>query len=225
MRCRVVYRIAQRPRWWTRASIGVLSIDDAGLRIDGPVLYRAAFSEIHWLNVTNRAGLFYIAISSEPPVFVTPFVFSLLGVIRVIHPPLNQTLYAELQRRVGGLSRCADCGCDVRLSAVPCPQCAAGGSRVSRSRGRLRLLVACALALLLALYVGSYYRLSRRGMREAKDYNMKGFLYVPAKEVFQTRDLTRHYARVQLFAPLNWTDRVLFGAPGPARCILWGLSK
>jgi hypothetical protein len=62
-------------------------------------------------------------------------------------------------------------------------------------------------------------------LREAKDYNMKGFLYVPAKEVFQTRDLTRHYARVRLFAPLNWTDRVLFGAPGPAACIQWGLNK
>jgi hypothetical protein len=79
MRCQVAYRIAQCPGWWTRASDGVLSIDDGGLRIDGPVPYRAAFSEVNWLNVTRGAGLCYIGIGSSPPVFVAPFVFSLWG--------------------------------------------------------------------------------------------------------------------------------------------------
>src|SRR6516165_7799865 len=106
MRCQVVYRIGERPSWLTRAATGVLSIDDSGLHIDGPVPYRAEFSAIRWLS-TSRAGLFYIAIGSSPPVFITPIVCSLLGFIRVIRPSLNEALYAELYDRVGGLVRCA----------------------------------------------------------------------------------------------------------------------
>jgi hypothetical protein len=202
----------------------MLCIDETGLRIDGPVGYRADFSDIQWLAVPSKDGLFYIDVGSSPPVFVTGITYNLFGVILVIHQALNQALYAELHERVGGLGRCAACGCDVRLSALPCPQCAAGG-RVARSRFRFRLLVACALALLLVPYVGSYYHLSRRGMREAKAYNMQGFLYVPANEVFETRDLSGHYRRMRLYSPLNWLDRTLFGGHGPVRGITWGLSK
>jgi hypothetical protein len=90
------------------------------------------------------------------------------------------------------------------------------GPRARHSRGRLfLLLVACGLALLLAFYMGSYLYLSRRGMREAKVYNLSGFLYIPATEVVQPSDLTRHYNRTRLFAPLSLADQVLFGAPPP----------
>jgi hypothetical protein len=225
MRCKVAYHVGKRPRRLTRWLTGILSIDDTGLRIDGPVAYRVDFSEVQWLDAPGKHGRFYIGVGSSPALFFTRIIYNLFGVIQVIHRPMNQRLYAELHNRVAGLGRCAVCGCEVRLSALPCPQCAAGGGPVGRSRFRLRLLAACALALLLGAYVGSYYHLSRRGMREAKEYNMKGFLYAPANEVFETRDLSGHYFRMRLYAPLNWLDRTLFGGHGPVRHITWGLSK
>ena len=94
-----------------------------------------------------------------------------------------------------------------------------------RSRFELRLLMGLVVGSLLVPYAGSYYYLSRRGMREARAYNMVGFLYVPADEVFATRDLSRHDFLMQLYAPLNWLDRTLFGGGAPVRGITWGFSK
>ena len=91
--------------------------------------------------------------------------------------------------------------------------------------GQGRRLALAVVLVLFAVYVGTYYHASRRGMREAKQFNMCGFLYVPAEEVFARQDLSRHYAMAQIYAPLNWVDREVFGADGPARCILFGLSK
>ena len=86
------------------------------------------------------------------------------------------------------------------------------------------LLLAVVLASLLASYVGCYYRLSRRGMREAAECEMDGFLYLPVDEVVATEDLTRHHRRAVFFAPANWVDRCLFGGPVPATDILFHLS-
>src|SRR5262245_29919136 len=119
MRCQVVYRIGERPSWLTRVATGVLCTGDWCLHIDGLGPHRAAFSASRWLSFTSRPGLLYIGIGSSPPVFVTPIVCSLLGVIRVIRPSLNEALYAELYRRAGGLVRCGGCGADARLSAGP----------------------------------------------------------------------------------------------------------
>lgn len=94
-----------------------------------------------------------------------------------------------------------------------------------RRRRLARFLILATGIALFAAYLGSYYHLSRRGMREAKIYHMKGFLYVPAAEVFAEKDLSRHYALSKLYAPLNWVDQELFGSDGPVRDIMWGLSK
>ena len=56
-----------------------------------------------------------------------------------------------------------------------------------------KLIVLVALTCLLLSYMMSYYRLSRRGMSEAKDYGIAGFLYVPFTEAAASEDLTRHY--------------------------------
>jgi hypothetical protein len=88
-----------------------------------------------------------------------------------------------------------------------------------------RLAFVVAVTALLALYVGSYYWLSRRGLQEAKNYGMKGFLYVPTEEVLQSKDLSRHYRLMTFYAPANWVDQLLFNGEGPVRDIMWGLSK
>jgi hypothetical protein len=75
--------------------------------------------------------------------------------------------------------------------------------------------------LLLMAYMGSYYHLSRRGMKEARRYHLAGFLYVPADEVFTTRDLSLHHFRTRLYAPMNWLDQTLFKSSGPVRSITW----
>jgi hypothetical protein len=87
-----------------------------------------------------------------------------------------------------------------------------------------RMLLAVALTAVVMAYVGSYYRLSRRGMREAAEYGIAGFLYVPFEEAAEHEDLSRHYALMTVYAPLNWLDRALLGAPGPTVCIMWRLS-
>jgi hypothetical protein len=87
-----------------------------------------------------------------------------------------------------------------------------------------RLIVLVALCSLLFAYVGSYYCLSRRRMHEAPEFGIDGFLYVPFAEAAASEDLTRHYALATFYAPVNWIDRAIFGAPGPCLSIRWRLS-
>jgi hypothetical protein len=85
-------------------------------------------------------------------------------------------------------------------------------------------MVAVAGLSLAFAYVGSYYRLSRRGMSEAPVYGYRGFLYVPFAEAAASEDLTRHYCLAAFYAPLNWVDRQFFGGESPVVCIIWRLS-
>jgi hypothetical protein len=87
-----------------------------------------------------------------------------------------------------------------------------------------RMMLAVAFAAVVMSHVASYYRLSRRGMREAAEYGMPGFLYVPFEEAAEHEDLLlRHYALMAFYTPLNWLDRMVLGAPGPTICDM-GLS-
>jgi hypothetical protein len=79
------------------------------------------------------------------------------------------------------------------------------------------------VAVLLA-YIGSYYRLSRRGFAEAQDFGLAGFLYVPYQEAAKTEDLSRHHQLAKLYAPLNWLDQLVFGGDGPTQGVTWRLS-
>jgi hypothetical protein len=105
------------------------------------------------------------------------------------------------------------------------PAAPASREEAVSNRRRFWLLLTLIVTFLLVPYVGSYYHLSRRGMEEAKAYHMHGFLYVPAEEAFSKRDLSEHYFRMRVYAPLNWLDQTLFGSDGPVSCILFGLSK
>jgi hypothetical protein len=100
-----------------------------------------------------------------------------------------------------------------------------GAMRLPRVRFTIRrMMLIVAFTAVVMSYVGSYYRLSRAGMREAARYGIAGFLYVPFEEAADREDLSRHYALMTFYAPLNWLDRILFGAPGPTSGIMWRLS-
>jgi hypothetical protein len=97
--------------------------------------------------------------------------------------------------------------------------------RLPHFRFSLRgLLIAFAVIAVVLSYIGSYYRLSRRGIKEQLEYGMVGFLYIPFDEAARTRDLSRHRALVRLYAPLNWLDREFLGGNGPVTGIMWDLA-
>jgi hypothetical protein len=78
------------------------------------------------------------------------------------------------------------------------------------------------IGLLLAVYVGSYLWLSRRGYEEAERFNMCGFYYFTPEPTPEWR--FKNYGCVRLFAPLNVLDCAL-GTGRPPGCEpLWGLS-
>ena len=229
MQCKVAYQVGQLPGNFRRLPTGMLYTSETGFRIDGPVPYSTDYTDINWLKISNikdltyEPGNFFIAVGSSPPVFIKPIVFGWLGFVWITKPRLNRTVHDELCQRLAGLDRCAEGGCYINLAKAPCPLCPARAK--PKRRLPVRYVVGTALAALLFVYVTSYYHLSRRGMREAKIYSMPGFLYVPTEELFETRDLSRHYTLARLYAPLNALDQALFGAQGPIRGITWGLSK
>ena len=91
-------------------------------------------------------------------------------------------------------------------------------------------LILVALALLVCAYLGSYYRLSRRGMAEAKDYGIDGFLYVHCGDIIASAQQTphagmaRHYALAIFYEPACWVDRLMFGTATPWISLCVGLS-
>ena len=87
------------------------------------------------------------------------------------------------------------------------------------------LLLAVVLLNLFFSYAGSYYQLSRRGMREAgEEFGENVFFYTRIDDVMATRDLTRHHCFSTFFAPANWIDVHVFGGPSPVGCVLWELT-
>jgi hypothetical protein len=94
--------------------------------------------------------------------------------------------------------------------------------RIPRVRFTLwRMMVWVALAALVFSYLGSYYRLSRRGMREVTRYGADEFLYAPYHgEPVLKEEIECHYARMKWYAPLNWLDRTLLNGPVPRNCFI-----
>lgn len=71
-----------------------------------------------------------------------------------------------------------------------------------------------------AMYFGFYSHLARRGMREARECNSEGLLYVPMNTLDDKHALTRHQILTVLFTPLNEIDQLLLGTDAPARCMM-----
>ena len=96
-----------------------------------------------------------------------------------------------------------------------------------RRRFQLRLrslLIAVVVSAVVAAYVGSYYRLSRRGMQESGLYGVPGILYVPIEDASASQGVSWQNALAAFFSPANWIDRHCFGGRPAAQCVMWRLS-
>ncbi len=89
-------------------------------------------------------------------------------------------------------------------------------------RNRLRMAMLAATVILIFVYVGSYYCLSRRAYAEADRFGMEGFYYFLPEDTDAWH--TKNYACVTLFWPLNALDRWLGYGRYPAHPPLFGLS-
>jgi hypothetical protein len=79
------------------------------------------------------------------------------------------------------------------------------------------------LGILLTLYVGSYYVLSRRGFREADELKWHGFYFVnPPRDSPTWRRW--NYSLVTFYSPLIWIDNALGTGRTPASEPMWGLG-
>ena len=86
-----------------------------------------------------------------------------------------------------------------------------------------RLVIAA--GLLLAVYVGSYAALYRRGVTEAERHGYDYFFYVPFTDVVAARDATaRHQWLGPVYSPLNELHRQWFGGRAACKCIMFGLG-
>jgi hypothetical protein len=70
------------------------------------------------------------------------------------------------------------------------------------------------LGLILAVYIGSYAALSRRGYAEAKRWDAEGFYYFTPENTDTWRWKNR--ACVIIFWPINFVDRILGLGRDPA---------
>jgi hypothetical protein len=81
------------------------------------------------------------------------------------------------------------------------------------------------VGLLLALYIGSYAALYRRGVAEADAYGFPYFFYVPVADVAAARGTTsQHQLLGILYEPLNMAHCRWFGGRAACRCVMFGLG-
>ncbi len=84
---------------------------------------------------------------------------------------------------------------------------------------RRLMLVVAAWALDLRLCRQLLSSLSR-SMSEGAEFGLTGIVYVPFREHLGGELLARHDFLCMVYAPLNWLDQRIFGAPPPMNCFL-----
>jgi hypothetical protein len=84
------------------------------------------------------------------------------------------------------------------------------------------------LGLLLTLYGGTYYWLSRRGIAEIQALGGGYFFYCPLSDLERNNRLPIQHGLARLvFDPINQIDRAWFAGSVATPCanVTWGLSK
>ena len=81
------------------------------------------------------------------------------------------------------------------------------------------MIVAVAIVAFLFADVGSYYRLSRRSLKELAPHGLDGILYVSIEEIRRDdKALSQHYRLMWLYTPVNCIDRLFFHKNDPVAC-------
>jgi|GEM_PF-6750487 len=120
---RVAYFIGEEPTRMIRMDRGFLTIDANTVIISGSQDVSVAVSEIQSLSFRRKIGLFHIILEADPCVFITPTLFSVPGCVQFVLERRHTAVYTELHRLLRGPGRCAKCNYDMRVSALPCPDC------------------------------------------------------------------------------------------------------
>ena len=71
-------------------------------------------------------------------------------------------------------------------------------------------------AFAIATYVIAYIDFRNRSVHEMQSVNLtEGMIYDSFENLERTHDLSTHYSRARIFAPLNAIDCMLFGGEPP----------
>jgi hypothetical protein len=125
----VAYQLGTPPTRTSRMMNGVLSINGKRISIAGPQSVELVPADISALRFHRAVGQFYIVLVSDPCVYITPYLFAVTKMVRVVLESRNNKVYSALHRLFGGPGRCANCRFDMCASRLPCPRC--GGMAVS----------------------------------------------------------------------------------------------
>ena len=87
---------------------------------------------------------------------------------------------------------------------------------------RRREIVWGIIFALVLVYVSSYVILSRRGFREADEFNMMGFYFFPPEPTDAWR--IKNYSLVYLYYPLIFIDNILGTGRAVASEPFWGFA-
>ena len=73
----------------------------------------------------------------------------------------------------------------------------------------------------MAIYFGSYFAPSNRGIQQVSKLRGDGLLYGSVNHIAMTQGSSSHDFLSRLFVPLNLIDQALFGGPASIRCNLF----
>ena len=92
-------------------------------------------------------------------------------------------------------------------------------------RRRWTITAGILTAFSIAVYVIAYIDFRNRSVHEMKSVNMtEGMIYDTFENLERTHDLSTHYSRARIFAPLNAIDCMFFGGEPPVLGIMFDLQ-
>ena len=92
-------------------------------------------------------------------------------------------------------------------------------------RRRWKITAGVFTAFAIAAYVIVYIDFRLRSVHEMQSVNLtEGMIYDSFENLETTHDLSTHYSRARIFAPLNAIDCMLFGGEPPVLGIMFDLK-
>jgi hypothetical protein len=92
-------------------------------------------------------------------------------------------------------------------------------------RRRWTITAGAFTAFATAIYVIAYIDFRNRSVHEMQSVNLtEGMIYDSVENLERTHDLSTHYSRARIFAPLNAIDCMFFGGQPPVLGIMFDLQ-